>query len=72
MFWLHNLLGIKLNSRGDTGSDSSMHSGITHERYPNFEHRKKTQKTERGEFITPPRPTGRRSNKMPSQASTLA
>ena len=32
VFWWHNLLGIELNSRGDTGSDSSMHSGITHER----------------------------------------
>ena len=41
-------------------------SGITHERQPNFRHRKKKEKEnrkiERGEFITPPRPTGRRSN----------
>ena len=28
------------------------------------------RKTERGEFITPPRPTGRRSNKTPAQAFT--
>ena len=39
-------------------------SGITHERQPIFRHRKKKdRKTERGEFITPPRPTGRRSKK---------
>ena len=39
-----------------------MHSGLTHERCANFRHgKKKTQK--RGEFITPPHPTGRRSNK---------
>ena len=42
-----------------------LHSGIAHERQPNFRHRKKKEnrKIERGEFITPPRPTGRRSNK---------
>ena len=43
-------------------------SGITHERQPNFRHRKKKEKKEnrkieRGEFITPPRSTGRWSNK---------
>ena len=37
-----------------------MHSGVTHERCADFRHGKKPQK--RGEFITPPRPTGRRSN----------
>ena len=40
-----------------------LHSGIAHERQPNFRHRKKNRKIERGEFITLPRPTGRRSNK---------
>ena len=39
-------------------------SGITHERWPDFRHRKKKQKQKRGEFKTPPRPTGRRSNKL--------
>ena len=41
----------------------SLDSGIAHERQPNFRHRKKKEnrKIERGEFITPPRPTGRRS-----------
>ena len=49
-----------------------MHSGNTHERQPNFRHGKKKEnrKIERGEFITPPRPTGRRSNKTPAQAFT--
>ena len=47
-------------------AQAAMHSGNPHERQPNFRHRKKKEnrKTERGEFITPPRPTGRRSNKM--------
>ena len=31
---------------------------------PTFDTEKKPRKTERGEFITPPRPTGRRSNKL--------
>ena len=46
-----------------------LHSGIAHERQPNFRHGKKTKrkkkqkrKIERGEFITPLRPTGRRIN----------
>ena len=38
-----------------------MHSGVTHERCADFRHGKK-KKQKRGEFITPPRPTGRRSN----------
>ena len=46
----------------------TMHSGVTHERCADFRHGKKKQK--RGEFITPPRPTGRRSNKTPAQAFT--
>ena len=43
-----------------------LHSGIAHERQPNFRHGKKKEnrKIERGEFITPPRPTGRRSNNV--------
>ena len=32
VFWWHNLLEIEFKSRGDAGSDSSMHSGITNER----------------------------------------
>ena len=32
VFRSHNLLEIEFKSRGDAGSDSSMHSGITHER----------------------------------------
>ena len=50
-----------------------LHSGIAHERQPNFRHRKKKKeirKIEGGEFITPPCPTGRRSNKTPAQAFT--
>ena len=39
-------------------AQTAMHSGNTHERQPNFRHRKKKEnrKIERGEFITPPRP----------------
>ena len=43
-------------------AQTAMHSGNTYEWQPNFRHRKKNRKIERGEFITPPRPTGRRSN----------
>ena len=45
-----------------------LHSGIAHERQPNFRHEKKEEnrKIERGKFITPPRSTGRRSNKIPN------
>ena len=32
VFWWHSLLEIEFKSRGDVGSDRSMHSGITHER----------------------------------------
>ena len=31
---------------------------------PTFDTEKKHRKIERGEFITPPRPTGRRSNEL--------
>ena len=36
-------------------AQTAMHSGNTHERQPNFRHRKKKEnrKIERGEFITP-------------------
>ena len=37
---------------------------------PIFDTRKKNRKTERGEFITPPRPTGRRSNKAKTKFVT--
>ena len=40
----------------------TMYSGVTHERCADFRHGKKRKKQKRGEFITPPRPTGRRSN----------
>ena len=42
----------------------TMDSGVTHERCADFRHGKKKKKQKRGEFITPPRPTGRRSNNM--------
>ena len=69
VFWRHILLEIEFKSRVDLGSIAIgiLHSGIAHEGQPNFRHRKKkkkkeNRKIERGEFITPPRPTGRRSN----------
>ena len=55
VFWWHIPLEIEFKVVAQT-----MHSGVTHERCADFRHGKKTQK--RGEFITPPRPTGRRSN----------
>ena len=60
------LLEIEFKSRVDMGSVAIgiLHSGIAHERSPTFDTEKKeNRKIERGEFITPPRPTGRRSNK---------
>ena len=55
VFWWHIPLEIEFKVVAQT-----MHSGITHERCADFRHAKKKQK--RDEFITPPRPTGRRSN----------
>ena len=46
-----------------------MHSGVTHERCADFRHGKKRKKQKRGEFITPPRPTGRRSNDVTTCAA---
>ena len=36
---------------------------------PTLNTEKKNRKTERGEFITPPRPTGRRSNNSPKKGN---
>ena len=61
MFWQHIPLEIEF---GDLGSDSNA------QRYHPFTvrrlstHRKERKKQKRGEFITPPRPTGRRNNKV--------
>ena len=54
VFWRHIPLEIELQSRG-----LDMNSGITHERCTDFDTGKKKKQ---GEFITLPRPTGRRSN----------
>ena len=40
--------------------------------YPNFRHPKKKEKKERGEFITPPRPTGRRGRNKTIRAWKVA
>ena len=50
VFWRHILLEIEFKSRVDMGmlTIGILHSGIAHERQPNFRHRKKTQK--RGAF----------------------
>ena len=56
VFWRHIPLEIEFKVVAQT-----MHSGVTHERCADFRHGKKKQQ-KRGEFITPPRPTGRRSN----------
>ena len=55
VFWWHIPLEIEFKVVAQT-----MHSGVTHERCADLRHGKKKQK--RVEFITPPRPTGRRSN----------
>ena len=57
VFWWHIPLEIEFKVVAQT-----MHSGVNHSGAPTFDTGKKTQK--RGEFITPPRPTGRRSNKV--------
>ena len=57
VFWWHIPLEIEFKVVAQT-----MHSGVTHERCADFRHGKKKQK--RGEFITPPRPTGRRSKNI--------
>ena len=59
VFWRHIPLEIEFKVVAQT-----MHSGVTHERCADFRHGKKKKKQKRGEFITPPRPTGRRSNNM--------
>ena len=46
----------------------TMHSGVTHERCADFRHGKKTRNGAI-EFITPPRPTGRRSNNAIAQST---
>ena len=56
MFWRHIPLEIEFKVLAQT----AMHSGITMNGALTFDTGKETQK--RGEFITPPRPTGRRSN----------
>ena len=56
VFWRHIPLEIEFKVVAQT-----MHSGVTHERCADFRHGEKKQ--QRDEFITPPRPTGRRSNK---------
>ena len=64
---IHSLLTYSaVKRRVSMGSRKLGASGIAHERQPNFRHRKKKEnrKIERGEFITPPRPTGRRSNNL--------
>ena len=43
-------------------AQTEMYSGITHQQCADFRHGKIKKKQKRGEFITPPRPTGRRSN----------
>ena len=67
VFWRHILLEIEFKSRVDMGSDSNRY---TAQRYSpraaaqlSTPKKKENRKIERGEFITPPRPTGRRSNK---------
>ena len=76
VFWRHILLEMEFKSRVDMGSDSNRYSV---QRYSPWtaaqlstpkKKKKENRNIERGEFITPPRPTGRRSNKTPAQAFT--
>ena len=43
VFWRHSPLENEFKSRGDW-AQTALRGGITHERQPNFRHRKKTQK----------------------------
>ena len=65
VFWRHILLEIEFKSRVDMGSESQIAFGYCTavspmSGSPTFDTGKKKQK--RGEFKTPPYPTGRRSN----------
>ena len=67
VFWQHILLEIEFKSRVDMGSDSNPQSVYCTavspmSGSPTFDTGKKKQK--RGEFKTPPYPTGRRSNNV--------
>ena len=64
VFWRHFLLEIEFKSRGDLGSDGiaqRYHSSAAAQLSTPKEKEKNPRKTERGEFITPPRSMGRRS-----------
>ena len=62
----HNIFAYMLASCANLNFHpvQTMHNGVTHERCADFRHGIK-KKQKRGEFITPPRPTGRRSNYIP-------
>ena len=55
VFWRHILLEIEFKRRVEWAQIAIgiLYSGIAHERWTNFRHRKKKQK--RGHFKTPPR-----------------
>ena len=58
VFWRHIPLEIEFKSRGSDSNAQRYHPlAVAQLVTP-----KKNRKIERGEFITPPRPTGRRSN----------
>ena len=59
VFWRHIPLEIEFKSRSSDSNAQRYHPlAVAQLVTP----KKKTRKIERGEFITPPRPTGRRSN----------
>ena len=61
VFWRHIPLEIQFKSRGSDSNAQRYHPlAVAQLVTP----KKKPRKIERGEFITPPRPTGRRSNKQ--------
>ena len=61
VFWRHIPLEIEFKSRGSDSNAQRYHPlAVAQLVTP----KKKNRKIERGEFITPPRPTGRRSNNV--------
>ena len=68
VFWRHILLEIEFKSRVDMGSDSNRYTAQWYSPWAAAQLSKRekirNRKIERGEFITPPRPTGRRSNEQ--------
>ena len=63
VFWRHIPLEIEFKSRVDMGSDSNHYTAQRYNPWAVAQLSTRKKKQKRGEFKTPPYPTGRRSNK---------